>query len=305
MRIVVAGGTGFIGRALCHTLVQAGHEVVVLTRDASRAGDRVPQGVQIAQWSPLQPEGLEQVLAGADAVVNLSGESVGARRWTPEFKQRLIDSRVQSTRTLVQALRLAQPPPRVLINASAVGIYGDRGEEELTESSPPGTGFLAELAIRWEQSADEAREMGVRVVKLRIGIVLGEGGGALERMLMPFRFFVGGPFGSGQQWFPWIHLDDVAGIALHALTHDEVQGAVNVVSPGGVRLKEFCRALGRVMGRPSWLSVPGFVLRVVAGELGESLLWSQRVVPQVALQTGYEFRYPRVEEALRQVLRKA
>jgi len=191
MRVVVAGGTGFIGRALCHTLVQAGHEVVVLTRDASRAGDRVPQGVQVAQWSPLQPEGLEQVLAGADAVVNLSGESVGARRWTPEFKQRLIDSRVQSTRTLVQALRLAQPPPRVLINASAVGIYGDRGEEELTESSPPGTGFLAELAIRWEQSADEAREMGVRVVKLRIGIVLGEGGGALERMLMPFRFFVG------------------------------------------------------------------------------------------------------------------
>lgn len=305
MRAIIAGGTGFIGKALCRDLLLAGHEVAVLTRDAARAVGRVPQGTGITQWSPEQPEGLLQVLADADAVVNLSGESVAARRWTPEFKQKLLDSRVHSTRALVQAMRQANPRPAVLVNASAVGIYGDRGEEELTEASPPGAGFLAELAVRWEQAAEEAREAGVRVVKLRIGIVLGEGGGALEKMLLPFRFFVGGPFGSGRQWFPWVHLDDVTGLILHALQDERVDGAVNAVAPGIVRLGEFCKVLGRVMGRPSWLPVPGFALRLVAGELGETLLWSQRVVPRLALQTGYAFRYPQVEEALRAVLAKA
>lgn len=302
MRVIVAGGTGFIGRALCRDLLLAGHEVAVLTRDASRAMGRVPQGAGVAQWSPEQPEGLPEVLSDADAVVNLSGESIAAGRWTPAFKQRLIDSRVNSTRTLVQAIRLANPRPKVLVNASAVGIYGDRGEEELTESSPPGTGFPAELAVRWEQAAEEARDTGVRVVKLRIGIVLGEGGGALEKMLLPFRFFVGGPFGSGRQWFPWVHLDDVTGLTLHALQDERVDGALNVVAPGAVRLGAFCQSLGKVLKRPSWLPVPGFALRLVAGELGETMLWSQKVVPQVALQTGYTFRYPEVEEALRAVL---
>ncbi|MEJ5252212.1 MAG: TIGR01777 family protein [Chthonomonadetes bacterium] len=304
MHVAVAGGSGFIGRALVAEILQAGHEVTVLTRDASRAQGRVPDGAQIAQWSPDQPETITDLLSRVDAVVNLSGESVAAQRWTPEFKQKLVDSRVNSTRALVQAMRLAEPRPGVLVNASAVGIYGNRGEEELTETSPPGTGFLAELAIRWEGAADEARELGMRVCKLRIGIVLGGGGGALEKMLLPFRLFVGGPFGSGRQWFPWIHLADVTGITLHALTNSAVEGAVNAVAPGIVQLGEFCKALGRVMGRPSWLPVPGFALKLVAGELGESLLWSQRVIPQVALQTGYQFRYPQVEEALRQVLRK-
>lgn len=304
MHVVVAGGTGFIGRAMCRELLQGGHEVTVLTRDASRASGRVPQGVKVVQWSPERSEELREALSAKDAVINLLGENVAAQRWTPEFKQRLVDSRVNSTRALVRGIRSAEPRPQVLVNASAVGIYGNRGEEELTESSPPGTGFLAELAIRWEQSADEARELGVRVVKLRIGIVLGEGGGALEKMLLPFRLFIGGPFGSGQQWFPWIHLEDVTGSTLHALAHDTVDGAVNAVAPGIVRLGAFCKALGRVMRRPSWLPVPGFALRLAAGELGESLLWSQRVVPQVALHTGYAFRYPQVEQALRQVLRK-
>ncbi len=304
MRVIIAGGTGFIGKALCRDLLLAGHEVAVLTRDAARARGRVPQGAGITQWSPEQPDGLLQVLSDADAVVNLSGESIGAQRWTSEFKQRLIDSRVNSTRALVQAMRQAKPSPAVLVNASAVGIYGDRGEEELTEASPPGAGFLAELAVRWEQAAEEARAAGVRVVKLRIGIVLGEGGGALEKMLLPFRFFVGGPFGSGRQWFPWIHLDDVTGLILHALQDERVDGAMNAVAPGIVRLGEFCKALGRVMRRPCWLPVPGFALRLVAGELGETLLWSQRVLPQVALQTGYAFRYPQLEEALRAVLTK-
>lgn len=304
MRIVVAGGTGFIGKALCRQLLAAGHEVVVLTRDPARAQGMVPAGAQVAGWSPQEPASLGETLTGAQAVVNLSGESIAAQRWTPEFKQRLVDSRLSSTRTLVQAIRQAQPRPAVLVNASAVGIYGSRGEEELTEASPPGTGFLAELAVRWEQAADEAREAGVRVVKLRIGIVLGEGGGALEKMLLPFRLFVGGPFGSGAQWFPWIHLDDVVGLTQHALEHESVEGAMNVVAPGIVRMREFCQALGRVLGRPSWLPVPAFALRLVAGELGETLLWSQRVVPQVALQTGYVFRYPQVEQALRALLRK-
>jgi uncharacterized protein (TIGR01777 family) len=303
MQVVVAGGSGFIGRALCRELLQAGHTVTVLTRRASNAQSSLPQEARVAEWSPGQPEPLVPLLSHTEAVVNLSGESVAARRWTPEFKQRLVDSRVQSTRTLVQALERADPRPTVLVNASAVGIYGDRGEEELTENSPPSSGFLAELAVRWEQAAEEATGLGVRVVKLRIGIVLGEGGGALEKMVLPFRLFVGGPFGSGRQWFPWVHLDDVTGLVLHALQHETLTGAVNVVSPGIVRLGEFCKALGRVMHRPSWLPVPGFALRLVAGELGETLLWSQRVLPQVALQTGYAFRYPQLEDALRTALK--
>ncbi|MCS6829929.1 MAG: TIGR01777 family oxidoreductase [Armatimonadota bacterium] len=302
MRVVIAGGTGFIGKALCRELLIAGHEVMVLTRDPSRATARVPQGAGVTRWSPEQPEGLPQVLSDADAVVNLSGEGIAARRWTPEFKQRLVDSRVNSTRALVQAIQQAEPRPRVLVNASAVGIYGDRGEEELTEASPAGAGFLPDLAVRWEQAAEEARKVDVRVVKLRIGIVLGEEGGALQKMLLPFRFFVGGPFGSGQQWFPWIHLDDVTGITLHTLQSEAVDGTVNVVAPGIVRSGEFCKALGKVIKRPCWLPVPGFVLRLVAGELGETLLWSQRVIPQRATQMGYTFRYPQVEEALRAVL---
>lgn len=303
MRVAVAGGTGFIGRALCVELLSQGHAVTVLTRNAGQASSRVPEGAQVAQWSPSQPDGLVALLAGIDAVVNLSGENVAARRWTSEFKQRLMDSRVQTTQALVRALGAAEPRPRVLVNASAVGIYGNRGEEELSETSPPGTGFLAELAIHWEQAADEARALGVRVVKLRIGVVLGEGG-ALQKMLLPFRLFVGGPFGNGRQWFPWVHLDDVVGLALHALTHDEVNGAVNVSAPGIVRMVEFCRALGKVLRRPSWLPVPGIALRLAAGELGETLLWSQKVIPQAALETGYTFRHPQVEEALRSVLRK-
>ncbi len=303
MRVAVAGGTGFIGRALCRELLLSGHEVTVLTRNPAQAGGRVPEGAQVAQWSPSQPDGLVEILATADAVVNLSGESVAAQRWTPEFKRRLTDSRLQSTRALVQAMKSIDTRPQVLVNASAVGIYGNRGEEELTENSAPGTGFLAELAIRWEQAADEVRELGLRVVKLRIGIVLGEGGGALEKMLLPFRLYVGGPFGSGEQWFPWVHLDDVTGITLRALTDGRVEGAVNVCAPGIVRMREFCRALGKVLGRPSWLPVPSFALRVVAGELGESLLWSQRVIPRVALETSYSFRYPQVESALVDLLK--
>jgi uncharacterized protein (TIGR01777 family) len=303
MHVVVAGGTGFIGRALCRELLQAGHTVTVLTRDASKAQATLPSEIRVAEWSVHKPDALPPLLSHAQAVVNLSGESIVAQRWNPAFKQRLVDSRVQSTRTLANAIEKAEPRPSVLLNASATGIYGDRGEEELSESSPPGSGFLAELAIRWEQAAEEAAAFGVRVVKLRIGIVLGEAGGALEKMVLPFRFFVGGPFGSGRQWFPWVHLQDVTGLVLHALQHETLIGAVNVVSPGIVRLAEFCQALGKVMRRPSWLPVPGFALRLVVGELGETLLWSQRVRPQVALQTGYAFRYPHIEEALRAILR--
>lgn len=302
MRVVVAGGTGFIGRALCAELLQAGHEVTVLTRNPSQAASRLPTGAKAVQWLSGSQDGLSEVLSGVDAVVNLAGESIAAQRWNDEFKQRLVSSRLDTTRAIVQGILQASPRPGVLVNASAVGIYGHRGEEELHEASPPGTGFLADLAVRWEQAAEQAREAGVRVVKLRIGIVLGEGGGALDKMLLPFRLFVGGPLGNGRQWFPWVHLLDVTGLTQHALLHEQLDGAVNVVAPGIVRMADFCKALGKVIGRPSWLPVPGFALRLAAGELGETLLWSQRVVPQAALQAGYSFRYPQLEDALRSLL---
>lgn len=305
VRIVIAGGTGFIGRALCTRLIGSGHEVTVLTRDTKRARAVLPQQVRLEEWEPRQPKSLVSMLSRSDSVVNLAGESIAAQRWTPQFKERLLTSRVDTTRTLVEAMRLTETPPTVLLNASAVGIYGDRGDEELTEESEPGTGFLAELGKQWEQAADAALDLGVRVTKMRIGIVLGEGGGALEKMLLPFRWYVGGPYGNGQQWFPWIHLEDVCGLFAYVLENETIHGAVNVVAPGVVRIETFCKELGKVMVRPSWLPVPAFALRMVLGsEMASALLLaSQRVIPQVALQCGYAFRYATVGEALRAVLK--
>jgi uncharacterized protein len=305
MKIVIAGGSGFLGRALSGRLVADGHQVLVLTRGGRHSNPW--EGVRsAASWTPNGSAGdWAAALEGADAVVNLAGASIADGRWTQERKAAILDSRIDATRSLVAAVRGLRRPPAVLLSASAQGYYGDRADEELTEDSAPSRDFLAGVCIRWEAAAREVSEK-CRVVLLRTGIVLAADGGALPKMLLPFKLGAGGPLGSGRQFMSWIHLDDWAGIALLALAGERVRGPVNLGSPAPVRNREFASALGRELHRPSLVPTPAFALRLALGEMAQPLLLaSTRMVPAVARSVGYRFRYPDVAEALEAVLKPA
>jgi uncharacterized protein len=278
MRIAVTGATGFIGRRLTASLGADGI--------GSRA---VPRGTPGAE------------LEGADAVVHLAGEPV-AQRWTPEAKRRIRDSRVQGTGLLVEALAALPRRPEVLVAASAVGYYGSRGDEILSEGAAPGKGFLPEVCVEWEKAADAASALGIRVVKVRIGMVLGSGGGALAQMLPPFRMGVGGPLAGGQQWMSWIHIEDLVRLIRFAVETPALRGALNGTSPNPVRNADFTQKLARAVHRPAFFPVPKFALELLYGEMSEVLLGSQRVVPRLAEDAGFGFRYPEAEAALRQIL---
>lgn len=308
MKVVVAGGTGFIGAPLCRELAGAGHEVVALSRNVPAAQKTLGAGVKVMRWDPGAGEIPAEALDGADGIVNLAGESIASGRWTRERKERILASRIQATRSLVEAAGRArengrQERPRVLVNASAIGFYGPHGDEELREDALAGQDFLARVCLAWEAEAKKAEVLGLRVVTVRIGVVLGEGGGALARMVTPFKLFAGGPMGTGRQWFSWVHRDDVVGIIRFALEHENVRGPVNATGPEPLTMRDFSGTLGRVLGRPSWLPVPGFLLRVALGEMSEMLLNGQRVLPAKAIEAGYRFRFTTAEEALRRVLR--
>ncbi len=295
MNILITGGTGFIGSALSRGLRDAGHSVVLTTR-------RQTDSSEMLTWNP--PELIPtDIISNFDAVVNLAGESIASGRWTMARKERLVSSRIDTTKALVQSMKNAGPGPGVLLSASAIGYYGPRGAEYVTEKTPPASDFLADLCKAWETEALKAEETGVRVVLLRTGIVLGAGGGALAQMVVPFKLFIGGHIGSGEQWLSWIHMDDEVGIIRHALENGSVSGPVNMTAPDPVTNKEFSSALGKALGRPSWLPVPGFVLKIALGELGQIALTGQRVIPEKALETGYEFKYPEVNGALKDIFR--
>ena len=298
MRALVTGATGFLGRRL----VAALDHPVVLGRDPDAA--RIVEGAGPAyRWVPDFGPPPPQALDGVEAVFHLAGEPV-AGRWDPAKKRRILDSRVLGTRHLVQALARmpAGARPRVLVSASAVGYYGSRGDEVLDEGAAPGSGFLAQVCIEWEAAAAAARDLGVRVASPRIGIVLGEGGGALDAMLPLFRLGLGGPLGNGRQWMPWVHVDDVVGTFLHAATCEAVDGAINAVGPAPVPNREFARELGRVLRRPAFLPAPAAAVRLALGEFAEAVLGSQRAVPTVAVRTGYRHRRPGLHEALQAAL---
>ncbi len=301
MKVLVTGGSGFIGRALCETLAARGDRIVALLRRPAAAG-HLPPGVERIQWdaSSAPPP---RAFDGVDTVVHLAGESV-AQRWTAERKRRLRASRVDGTRNLVTALAALERRPRVLVSASAIGIYGDRGEETVSEESAPGHDFLADVCVAWEEEARQAEALGLRVTLLRIGVVLGEGGGALARMLVPFKLGLGGPIGSGRQWMSWVHRDDVVGCVLHALDQPAATGALNVTAPEPVRNLEFTRTLGAVLRRPTLFPVPGFALRLGFGEMAGVLLGGQRVLPARTTASGYSFRFPALAPALRDILRR-
>jgi uncharacterized protein (TIGR01777 family) len=277
MRIAMTGASGFIGRALTARLQAAGHAVEPLrTRETVQAPP-------------------------CDAVVHLAGEPV-AQRWTPEAKRRIRDSRVEGTRRLVESLARMSPPPAVLVSASAVGIYGSRGDETLTESSPPGSGFLAEVCVAWEREAQAAGALGIRVVNPRIGVVLGRGGGALERMLPIFRHGAGGHLGSGRQWMSWIHLDDLTALIEFALDNPGLRGPLNATAPHPLTNTEFTHTLGAALHRPAVLPVPAFALKLKFGEMASVLLDSQRAIPEALQAAGFQFRYPDLGPALASLL---
>jgi len=292
VRVLVTGGTGFIGQAVCHALRGAAHTVTLVSRDPAHAS-----GTAVG-W-----DAVGQAVAAADALVNLAGEPIAAGRWGPVRKEAILQSRVNATRALVDAAGAAAQRPAVLVSASAVGYYGARDDELLDETAGPGTGFLAEVCQAWEREASRAEALGLRVVRLRIGMVLAGDGGALARMLPPFRAFVGGRLGNGRQWMSWIHRGDLTGLVVEALANEGYRGAVNATAPQPVRNREFVAALGRVLVRPAAFPVPGVVLRVAFGEMADMLLTGQRVLPRAAERLGYRWQYPEVLGALRASVR--
>jgi hypothetical protein len=300
MRVLITGGTGFIGGAVARALGDLGHSVIVLSRrnmPPSGWGD----SVRLVQWKGPEVEIPEAARDRIDAVINLAGESIGTGRWTSARKDRIFESRIQTTRRLVAEIGAMPVKPKLLISASAVGYYGPHGDEELNEASPPGSDFLAVVCSHWEEEAKAMVRQGVRLALLRTGVVLGPGG-VLPRMMLPFRLFVGGPVGSGRQVVSWIHRDDLVGLILFILENDHVSGPINATAPQPVTNRQFARVLGRVMGRPAFLPTPGFVLRLALGEMADLVLTGQRVIPKRALEYRYTFRYPELEGALRNVL---
>ena len=294
--ILVSGSSGLIGTALVSALKSSGYEITCLVRDAASAKGQI-------QWDPAQPLAPESV-SGFDAVVHLAGESI-VGRWTQEKKRRILESRVQGTRKLVEALVATPQQPRLLVSASAIGFYGDRGEETLREDSASGNGFLPEVCRAWEAATEPATKAGIRTVQVRFGVVLSASGGALQAMLLPFRMGVGGKVGNGRQWMSWVDLNDVAGALQHVIKTDRLQGPVNVVAPNPVRNTEFTKTLASVLSRPAVLPMPAFAVRLVFGQMADELLLaSQRVEPSKLLANGYVFQQTELRKALERILRK-
>ena len=295
MRILVSGGTGLVGTRLVPALGQAGYDVEVLSRDPGRARDGLPDEVDVTAWDGrARPPAAS--LEAADAVVHLAGEPV-VGRWTAAKRTAIRDSRVLGTRALVDGLLAAKRPPKVLLSASAVGYYGDRGPAVLDEEAGPGVGFLSEVCVSWEREANRAAAA-ARVVSLRIGLVLDPAGGALGNLLLPFRLGLGGRVAAGDQWWPWVHADDLVRLILWALAEPELSGPLNACAPQPVTQSEFAQALGRALRRPTWLPLPGALLRVGLGGMATELLASRRAIPARAQAGGFTFDFPRVEDAL-------
>jgi len=306
MRVFVTGGTGLIGQRLVTALLRRGDGVVVLTRRFAAARQMFGPECQLVEGDPMQPGDWQKSIDNCDGVVNLAGENIFAHRWNAKFKDLLLQSRLETTVNVVAALK--QKPkrvdgsPKVLVNASAIGIYGAHGDEELTEKSPPAADFMANICVEWEKAAQAVEEAGVRCALVRIGIVLDKQGGALPQMLTPFKLFIGGPVGSGKQYMSWIHHEDLLGLFLLALDRTEVTGPLNGTAPNPVTNRAFSRALGAALHRPSFLPTPAFGLRILLGQVAQVVATGQRVLPKVALQMGYQFKFPTIDAALANIL---
>ncbi|BAY74128.1 hypothetical protein NIES25_05380 [Nostoc linckia NIES-25] len=305
MKVAVTGATGFVGSRLIQRLHREGHTILVLTRNTTFAQKVFPSGafpnLEIVAYTPTQSGSWQSAIALCDAVVNLAGEPIGEGRWTPERKQEIFNSRKLGTQKIVEAIVSANPKPTVLVNASAIGYYGTSETATFDETSLSGNDFLAEVCQAWEAEATKVKNAGVRLVILRFGIVLGNGG-ALAKMIPPFKLFAGGPIGTGRQWFSWIHVDDLVNLILQALTKPEIEGVYNATAPNPVRMADLSHSLGEVMHRPSWLPVPSFAMEALLGDGAIVVLEGQKVLPKRTVETGFEYRYPNLQSALKEIL---
>ncbi|MDR9415164.1 MAG: TIGR01777 family oxidoreductase [Gracilimonas sp.] len=298
MNILITGGTGFIGEELRMMLLKEGHNLVIVTRNPGKYENESAKNQEFISWD----DDLSMQMNTMDAVINLAGENLFGQRWSPEVKKRIQESRVNSTEKLVEAMRNADNPPQVFVSASASGIYGDNGDKVLSEEAKVADDFLAEVCQKWEAASQKASEFGVRVVNPRIGIVLEEGGGALEKMLTPFRLFVGGPVGSGEQYMSWVHRTDLCRALIFPIDNEKFSGAYNVCAPNPVTMNSFAGALGEQMNRPSVFRVPEFVLGIVLGESAKPVTDSIRMQPKKLQISGFEFRFEEIEEALADIV---
>lgn len=307
MKVAVTGATGFVGSRLVERLQEEGHQILVLTRNADRARRVFPSerfnSIKVGEYTPLASGHWQDQLSGYDGVVNLAGAPIAESRWTPERKQEILESREIGTRKIVEAINNANPRPSVLVNSSAIGYYGTSETKTFDESSASGDDFLAKVCQAWEAEAQKVKESGTRLVILRTGIVLGAGG-ALAKLILPFRLFAGGPLGNGQQWFSWIHREDLVHLILTALSQPDIEGVFNATAPNPVRMAELCQILGQVMHRPSWLPVPDFALELLLGDAAQVVLEGQRVLPNRVQSSHFQYQYPTVKPALEDIVKR-
>lgn len=306
MKVAVTGATGFVGTHLVQRLQQEGHQILVLTRDPERARQIFPAStfpnVEITAYTPLSSGDWQKQLSGYEGVVNLAGAPIAESRWTPERKQEILDSRQIGTQKIVEAITQADVKPTVLVNSSAIGYYGTSETAAFDEESSAGQDFLAKVCQAWEAEAEKVKQSGTRLVILRTGIVLGNGG-ALAKMLLPFRLFAGGPLGSGRQWFSWIHIDDLVNLILKSLTQANYEGVLNATTPQPVRMAELCHVLGQILHRPSWLPVPAIALEALLGDAAQVVLEGQQVLPKRTQAFGFNYQYPTAKQALQNILK--
>ncbi len=300
MKILMTGGTGFVGTQLTSRLTRDHHEVTVLTRSLKGTKEAFP-GISYLEGDPTKKGPWQESIKKHDAVINLAGASIFSK-WTEEHKKAIRESRVNTTRNIVEGIPSDPGRPFTLLSTSAIGYYGFHGDEELNEDSAPGTDFLARIAVEWEGEALKARDKGARVATTRFGIVMGEKGGALSQMIPLFKKYIGGPIGSGKQWFSWVHTKDLAEAFIFLLKHPEISGPVNVCSPNPVRNTDLAKALGKALHRPSFVPAPAFMVKLVLGEFGSVILEGQRVIPRKLLESGFVFQYPDIEKALKSIL---
>jgi len=303
-KIIITGATGSIGSRLCKELIARGDEVTVFTRNTETTKQKFPDAINIVNWDYNKPNEWKEHLNGLDALLHLAGVNLGAKRWNKEYKKLAYESRVTSTRNLVEAVADVDKKPETFICSSAVGYYGNRGDDYLSESEGRADNFLAKLCADWENETKKVEPLGVRHVSVRTGLVLNKDEGLLKQMIPSFKLFLGGYLGNGKQWFPWIHIDDIVDIYLQAVDNDSLHGAINAASSGIVRMKEFSKTLGRILHRPSFLPIPKFAIRILKGELGKYVTDSQRVVMDKLLKSGYKFKFENLDEALRDLLKK-
>ena len=303
-KILITGATGSIGKILMQNLIAKGDEAIIFTRNIENARKKLPNASKYVKWNYKNPEEWNDHLNGVDAVIHLAGANLSSKRWNEEFKKLVYDSRVLSTRNLVEAIKAAEKKPKSFICASAVGYYGNRYDEVLDEESSPGDDYMANLCKDWEAEAAKVEQYGVRRISVRTGLVLSKDEGVLKQLYLPFKLFVGGPLSNGRQWFPWIHIIDIIGIYLQAIDNADLNGGINAASPGIVRMNEFAKTFGKVLHRPSLFNIPKFAMKLVAGEVADYAVMSQRISVDKILNAGYEFKFENLEEALRDLFNK-